>query len=236
MSGGILVLLLPIFFIFSLIINQQSNELEDVIPHRWKYNIPIQVNNRVNVEFFVMSKCPDAKKCEISFSPSLLKLSSIINFTLSFIALESETNHFECMHGIDECIGNRQQLCIQNMYSTSVFIQYLRCQAKEFYTIPRNGERCANETSKNIINWSDVERCVTSERSNDLFHRSLERTRLALAKKSCTIHLNGVFWCMHDGYWNDCKEGYDEKSFIKAICSRYNGTNKPIECRNIDSN
>ncbi len=177
-----------------------------------------------------MSKCPDAIKCETLFSPSLLKLSSIINFTLSFIAFEPKLNDFECMHGSPECIGNKQQLCVQNMYSQSIFIQYLQCQSKQFYMIPYNGEQCAKETSGNIIKWSDVQSCVTSNKSNELFHKSLERTRLALAKKSCTIHINGAYWCMHDGFWSNCLEGNDEMSFIKAICSRYKGTNKPNEC------
>ena len=177
-----------------------------------------------------MSKCPDAIKCEILFSPSLLKLSSIIDFTLSFIAFEPKLNEFECMHGSPECIGNKQQLCVQNMYSQSIFIKYLQCQSKQFYMIPYNGEQCAKETSGNIIKWSDVRSCVTSNKSNELFHKSLERTRLASAKKSCTIHMNGKFWCMHDGFWSNCLEGNDERSFIKAICSRYNGKNKSTEC------
>ncbi|CAF3535365.1 unnamed protein product [Rotaria sordida] len=60
--------------------------------------------------------------------------------------------------------------------------------------------------------------------------KNLEKTRSASAKKSCTIYLNGKGWCTHDGVWYGCSEGYDEKSLIKAICSRYNGPNKPIEC------
>jgi len=67
-------------------------------------------------------------------------------------------------------------------------------------------------------------------KQNELFYKSLQKTRSASAQKSCTIHLNGKFWCMHDGYWYGCNEGRDENSFIKAICSRYNGPNKPAEC------
>ncbi|CAF3735040.1 unnamed protein product [Rotaria socialis] len=189
-------------------------------------------NNRVRVEFFVMSKCPDAMKCETLFLPSLLKLSSIVNFTVSFIAGETQLNEFSCMHGTDECLGNKQQLCIQNMYSQAVFIKYLQCQSKHFYTIPHTGEQCAKTTSENIIQWSDVQSCVNSNRANQLFHKSLERTRSMSVKKSCTIYLNEQFWCMHDGFWSNCGEGRDEMSFIRAICSRYNGKNKPIECAN----
>jgi len=184
----------------------------------------------VRVDFFVMSKCPDARKCETLFSPSLLKLSSILNFTVSYIASESKSNEFECMHGPDECLGNKQQLCVQNTCSQITFIKFLQCQSNQLQNIPNNGEQCVKEASDETLKWSDIETCVKSNKANELFHKSLEKTRSASAKKSCTIHLNGKFWCMHDGYWYGCTEGHDEKSFIKAICSRYNGSNKPIDC------
>jgi hypothetical protein len=190
-------------------------------------NISVGSSDRVQVEFFVMSKCPDAMKCELLFSPSLLRLSSIVNFNLSFIGVEGRLNEFRCMHGPEECIGNKQQLCVQNMYSHPTFIRFIQCQSNQLLAIPKNGETCARQ---NHIRWSDVQSCVTSNKGNELFRRSLERTRLAAATKSCTIHLNGQFWCMHDGYWLKCSEGHDERSFIRAICSRYNGKNKPVEC------
>ncbi|CAF1156230.1 unnamed protein product [Rotaria sordida] len=218
----LIVILLPIIFILGTITIYSS----------FLYTHPSSVisNNRVHVEFFVMSKCPDAMKCETSMLPSLLKLSSIINFTLSFIATETKLNDFNCMHGIEECIGNKQQLCIQDMYSQTVFIKYLQCQSKRIDMIPYNGERCASETSGNIIKWHDVQSCVQSNKANELFHKSLQRTYLMAARKSCTIYINGRLWCMHDRFWSNCAEGHDEMSFIRAICSRYNGRNKPKEC------
>ncbi|CAF4711945.1 unnamed protein product, partial [Rotaria sp. Silwood2] len=171
---------------------------------QYSHSISVVPNNRVHVEFFVMSKCPDAMRCEISFLPSLLKLSSIINFTLSFIATEARLYEFHYMHGIDECMGNKQQLCIQNMYSQTTFIKYLQCQSKRIDMIPYNGEQCAREMSENIIKWSDVQSCIQSNKANELFHKSLQRTYLVSTRKSCTIYLNGQFWCMHDGFWSNC--------------------------------
>ncbi|CAF2787125.1 unnamed protein product [Rotaria sp. Silwood2] len=184
----------------------------------------------VRVDFFVMSKCPDARKCELLFAPSLLKLSSIINFTVSYIAYETNSNEISCMHGPNECLGNKQQLCVQNMCSQATLIKFLQCQSKQLDNIPDNGEQCVKEASSDSLKWSDIDACVKSNTANELFRKSLEKTRSASAKKSCTIHLNGKFWCMHDGIWYGCSEGRDEKSLIKAICSRYNGPNKPIEC------
>ena len=187
----------------------------------------------IQVDFFVMSRCPDAAFCESLFFPSLIQLSSIVNFTLSFIASKSPTNEFQCMHGQNECLGNRQQLCIQNMYSPTISLKYLLCQSSDITLIPDNGETCAKNASEGAINWSDVQACVNSERSNELFDRALQRTQAAAAMKSCTIHMNGKFWCMHDRYWQNCSEGSDPTSFIRAICSRYSGRNPPKECTSV---
>ncbi|CAF0892760.1 unnamed protein product [Rotaria sp. Silwood1] len=221
-SQKLILILLPTIFIIGTITIYQS--------FQYTHSFSVVPNNRVHVEFFVMSKCPDAMRCETSFLPSLLKLSSIINFTLSFIATETRFHEFNCMHGIDECMGNKQQLCIQDIYPQTTLIKYLQCQSARFFMIPYNGEQCARETSENIIKWYDVQSCVQSNRANELFHKSLQRTYLASTRKSCTIYLNGQFWCMHDGLWSNCAEGHDEISFIRAICSRYNEQNKPIEC------
>jgi hypothetical protein len=98
------------------------------------------------------------------------------------------------------------------------------------HNIPNNAEQCVQEVSDGTFKWSDIEDCLKSNKANDLFFKSIERTHSASAKKSCTIHLNGKFWCMHDGTWYGCNEGRDENSLIKAICSRYNGPNKPADC------
>lgn len=177
-----------------------------------------------------MSKCPDARKCETLFIPSLLKLSSIVNFTLSFIAYETANGRIECMHGEDECIGNRQQLCVQHLYPQASFLRFLQCQTQRIGEIPHNAERCVKELVNDKLNWQDIDRCVKTNLSTELFLNALRRTRNAGARKSCTMYLNGKFWCMHDGYWSGCSQGNDEKSFMNAICSRYSGTPKPPEC------
>ena len=177
-----------------------------------------------------MSKCPDARKCETLFAPSLIKLSPIINFTVSFIAYETQPNQIECMHGPDECAGNKQQLCVQSMCSQTTLLKFLQCQSRQLGNIPNNGEQRVKEASDGSLKWSDVDACVKSDKANELFRKSLQITRSHSAKKSCTMKLNGELWCMHDGGWYGCSEGTDEKSLIRAICKRYNGANKPAEC------
>lgn len=232
MNQNYFVILLPTILLIGTYMIYRSYKSVNSLSARDKDGsyIPNELVHRVNVELFVMSQCPDAAKCERLFLPSLSKLLPISNFTLSFIGSEPSPNEFKCKHGLEECIGNKQQLCVQNLYSTAIFIKYLLCQSKQILDIPANGEKCAKENS---IEWARIQSCVASNKSNKLFHKSLKRTRLAAATKSCTIHINGKFWCMHDGFWSNCTEGHDEKSFIQAICSKYHGKNKPNECRNL---
>ncbi|CAF0818738.1 unnamed protein product [Rotaria sordida] len=222
MNQRLLFICLASIFVLGMIIFYRSYPSSD--------SITIISDTPVRVDFYVMSKCPDARVCELLFAPILLKLSSIINFTVSYIAQGKSSDEFTCMHGPEECLGNKQQLCVQHMCSQTTLIKFLQCQSKNFDNIPNNGEQCVKEVSDNTLKWSDIDTCVKSNKANELFHKSLEKTRSASAKKSCTIYLNGKDWCTHDGVWYGCSEGYDEKSLIKAICSRYNGPNKPIEC------
>jgi hypothetical protein len=184
----------------------------------------------VRVDFFVMSKCPDARKCEMLFLPVLMKLSSIVNVTLSYIAYERKPFQTDCMHGANECLGNRQQLCVQDLQSQMDLMQFLYCQTNEYHLIPYNAEECHRKISNQKISWAQIQKCVDSNRSNELFYQALERTRLASAKKSCTIHLNGKLWCIHDGSWSQCSEGHDEISLLRAICSRYNRKDQVVQC------
>ena len=249
MIQKVLLSLLPILLIFGLFFTYQSYQTIDSIgdkgarsqihdsslhishkAHHLSVHVSVVSDHPVRVDFFVMSQCPDAQKCETLFGPTLLKLTSIVNFTLSFIGSERRTNEFECMHGENECLGNKQQLCVQHMYPQARFIQFLQCQSQHIERIPHNGEQCAKQPGESPLNWPEIQACVKSDQANELFRKSLQRTRRASASKSCTIHLNGKFWCMHDRTWYGCSEGRDERSLIAAICSRYNGQSKPAEC------
>jgi len=182
--------------------------------------------NNVRVNFYVMSKCPDAQLCETRFAPTLIKLASIINFTVNYIARESKQNELLCMHGADECLGNKQQLCVQSLTTQTNLLTFLQCQSNTMQSIPSNDEVCAKDIN---LKYSDLQACVQTA-GDRLLHKSIQQTRLANVQKSCTMFINNKFWCQHDGTWNGCAEGKDPVDLIRSVCSRYSGKNKPIEC------
>lgn len=60
----------------------------------------------------------------------------------------------ECMHGPDECAGDRQQLCAQKHLSASAFLDFVQCQDQSLELIPQNGQSCAKG------DWSTVSECA----------------------------------------------------------------------------
>ncbi|CAF1027895.1 unnamed protein product [Didymodactylos carnosus] len=218
-QNRIAVLLLFVLIIGTLLLFRSYRSMD--IPQTIE-----QSNEPVHVDFYVMSKCPDAKLCETKFADTLIKLSSIINFTVNFIATEPKPNEFECMHGNDECTGDKQQLCVQHLASQTVLLKFLQCQSETILNIPDNAEKCLTDTS---LKYSDVKTCV-DEQGNLLLHNSIQRTVASKVKNSCTMYLNNKFWCKHDGVWTNCAEGNDETSLITAICKRYTGERKSTIC------
>ncbi|KAJ2860967.1 hypothetical protein GGI22_002573, partial [Coemansia erecta] len=72
-----------------------------------------EAEKKVRVEFFVMSRCPDAVKMEQAFSQVVDSVHSIMDVQLSFIAKPdaNATLGAVCKHGEYECRGNIDELC-----------------------------------------------------------------------------------------------------------------------------
>ncbi|CAF1576917.1 unnamed protein product [Rotaria magnacalcarata] len=74
----------------------------------------------IRVDSFVMTRCPEARNCKLLFTPPLLKSSSIVNFTVSYTVHETKSNEFERMHVPCECLCNKQQLYILNVFTNII--------------------------------------------------------------------------------------------------------------------
>ncbi|CAK9072924.1 unnamed protein product [Durusdinium trenchii] len=81
----------------------------------------------VTVDFFVMSKCPDAKLCEETFLPVLKDLASLVSVNFTYLGTIAATGS-QCMHGPSECEGDMQRLCVQEAASTEKLLRFAMCQ------------------------------------------------------------------------------------------------------------
>ncbi|KAI1305559.1 hypothetical protein EDD11_004944 [Mortierella claussenii] len=82
----------------------------------------------VDVTLFVMSRCPDAVKCEGVFSkvfqaenlptvnPSLSFIGSINRSSKTSFSTSEDGTTVTCKHGPLECAGNTQQLCFKKYF------------------------------------------------------------------------------------------------------------------------
>lgn len=165
-----------------------------------------QPSDKVKLDFYVMSKCPDAELCEKQFQTAIHSLNPIIDFHLNYIAREEDNGSFHCMHGPTECLGNTQQLCaryVQEQMKTPLanslaWFDFAVCQSQTRTRIPSNARDCA---SRFKLNYTAIDECSNSNKAHSLMLQSVSNTVRANETYSCTMTINDVFWCQHNGKW-----------------------------------
>lgn len=76
---------------------------------------PLPANRRcrlqlIQLDLFVMSRCPDARRCEERINEVLSVVHGITDVRTYYIA-DYKGPAITCKHGEDECAGDKQQLC-----------------------------------------------------------------------------------------------------------------------------
>lgn len=197
---------------------------------------PLCLSSPVAVDFFVMSKCPDAVFCEQTFAAGIASVISIVDLNLNYIANETATpREFVCRHGPGECTGDMQQLCAKELDTTTptegdlpVWFQFVLCQSNNSAAIPSNAQQCAEQVG---LDWGNLQYCVENN-GPELLAASTQRRQPGNANESisCTVELNRQFFCQHNSQWVGCSEGNTSEDLSAAICARYTGAKKPIAC------
>ncbi|KAJ1968355.1 hypothetical protein H4R35_006453 [Dimargaris xerosporica] len=114
---------------------------------------PILANDSttVPVDFFVMSRCPDALYCEKYMYDVLKPLSSIVTPRYHYIARLSQgkggQTRVRCMHGAKECQANMEQLCVAKEYDYSAAHEFIHCQDQSPKRLgdPALAKQCATD-------------------------------------------------------------------------------------------
>jgi len=191
-------------------------------------------SDKVKVEFFVMSKCPDAAYCEATFAPALYQLSPILDLSFDYIAQRDTAvtlANITCPHGEGECEGNRQQLCAQLLSSphplTLQYLNFTTCQAASYRTVPTNAIECAQQAG---FDADKLQSCVSSV-GQQLLLDSVNYSRARNQSVSCSVLVDNNMWCQRDSTWKQCNEGTTGDSLITAVCKRYRGSDTPAICQ-----
>lgn len=125
-----------------------------------------------------------------------------------------------CMHGSTECLGNMLCLCAISLFPNDSVISlgFANCLILSYPRIPHRDlvESCALEHG---IKFEELNSCISEEgKGMDLLASSIERSKNAGVRKSCTIRVREQIWCVRDGgKWVDCEHGSTVDDLVDAV-------------------
>lgn len=145
------------------------------------------------------------------------------------------------MHGHSECNGDIDQLCIMKHFPSSdplgnyAYTDFLKCVGPDIKNIPKNTDSCLKSIGATDDIIEKVHTCAQGEEGKKLMtasiHYTLGRCGHHPGCRSCTMWLDEKKACVHDGGWKDCPVGHTVNEWVKAICDKYTGPDKPKACQ-----
>lgn len=170
-------------------------------------------------------QCPDAAICEPIFADVLSKIGDIVSIETDYITKSNDNGKtLTCLHGPEECTGNKQQLCAHEQAKEeelprNKWFDFVTCQAGEYRNIPQPGlvEKCADKVD---LDAKEIQKCANSDLGDELLRASAERTKASGATKSCTVFIGGKQKCFVDGgSWSGCSGKVAD--FLESVCDEY---------------
>ena len=121
--------------------------------------------------------------------PTMERVASKVDFTLSFIGTLTEPDGVACKHGPAECVGNTIELCAARLYpDPELYLGYTMCLANDYENIPGQElvERCALEHG---LSFNNIMKCASDENrlKSGMLKASVTRSMDANVSISCTV-------------------------------------------------
>eukprot|EP00878_Enallax_costatus_P002079 GHUV01002246.1.p1 GENE.GHUV01002246.1~~GHUV01002246.1.p1 ORF type:complete len:230 (+),score=58.23 GHUV01002246.1:101-790(+) len=197
---------------------------------------------RVDLDLFVMSKCPDALYCEGALTDVLADLKDIISLNMHFIGQKQDDGTWKCKHGDAECAGDLQQLCVQLNSKLEQrydwLYKFVLCNNKQgldaigsFST----AALCLKEAGVPFSPGTAMMGCMYAPGHDSVIASDFAQTAALGVSTSCTIQVEGNTVCVRDGgEWKECPAGTDTKDFKQLFCAAFAAKNEghmPPTCR-----
>ncbi|KAJ2666122.1 hypothetical protein IW148_001270 [Coemansia sp. RSA 1199] len=199
-----------------------------------EYALGALKGDKVQVELFVMSRCPDAIKVETVFNSVVRELYPILDIQLNFIAKPNPNATYgaECKHGDEECRGNIDELCaLAHGGDLPLFWRFLNClnsHSGDIGSDPDLSLKCASSAG---LDTEAFINCALQVEGRELFRQSVENAQFAGVNTSATVFIDGHLRCVEDGGWRECPGGHSASDFIRDICAAYKGSrSRPSIC------
>jgi len=194
---------------------------------------------KVEVDFYVMSKCPYAANFVQNFQQTVFSqtgLSDILQITMNYIASvdPTEPTGFYSKHGQSEVYGDFTELCVDTLTKSNadpfIWWKFVVCLDNNYGDIPDNVQSCASSLG---LDYNVIQKCVNSTISSNLLKHSINITNsLGWNPRpgSPTVYVNKQ--CIYG--LSPCTElDPSGNQVLQYICSLYTGT-KPAGCNWID--
>eukprot|EP00775_Hariotina_reticulata_P007516 gene7516-7726_t len=191
-------------------------------------------NQRVPVDIFVMSKCPDAVFCENFLEPVLQELQQSVTLQLHFIGQKQEGGGWSCKHGNSECNGDVQQLCVQQHSKPYNRIKWLYsfvlCNNKQGFNATGSfatAAKCLKDAHVPVSFATKMLECMYSPTRRDLLESDFALTDTLGVATSCTVRFDGSTVAVRDGgKWVSSPGAADVRDFKDALCFAYASRNR----------
>jgi predicted DsbA family dithiol-disulfide isomerase len=170
----------------------------------------------VEVELYVMSKCPYGVQTVDAMAPALEKFGDRVDFSLEYIGRITPDDKLESMHGESELRGDVIQLCAGKL-APDKQLAFIGCQNREWRAIPADWERCAKEAG---IDVEALGKCADGAEGEQLVKASFKRAENKGVQGSPTIRIAG----------EEYRRGRRSDDFVRAICDAFAADQKPAEC------
>jgi len=173
---------------------------------------------KVQFSMHIMSQCPFGAQVQKGIAPVLKTLGKAVDFKMYYIGDEPEPGNLTSMHGADEVMGDKLQLCAME-YAPANYMDVVVCMANDMRNIPQNFEKCATEAG---IDPAPIKACAEGQEGADLLSASFKASKEVGARGSPTMFLNGEKY----------QGGRTETDFMRSICNAFKAE-KPSVCANI---
>ncbi len=174
------------------------------------------IENKVKLEFYVMSQCPYGTQVQLGVAPTLRQMKGYVDFSMDYIATALPDGSFDCLHKEPECKGNIAQLCVIK-HSPDKWIDVIECMAKDQRSIPDNYKTCAQAAG---VDTTAIDTCYNGQEGKDLLLASSKKAQERGARGSPTIFINDKPY----------RGGRTDQAFTTAICLELAEKDRPSFC------
>ena len=173
---------------------------------------------RIEAVFHVMSKCPYGVQVIQGITPVARFLGESFEIRLEYIGRVRD-EQLTSMHGNDEVVGDKIQLCVRAHAPYSAWLDFLDCQNEAWRQIPARWEQCAEQQQADVEAIRD---CVEGAEGEELLRESFWASQEAGATGSPTMFIDGMRY----------QGGRSTVSFARSVCDAFGAAPPPV-CQEI---